>query len=913
MFNKKCIAKTLVVSILLINTPIETLAGTIQDYNFEIIDKVNDNSFKENNLRLYADNLFNKIIKNKKNIKINKNINIGTVKDVALGDNDFIPNLDGNPDGFETIRVTTTGNKKLTEEDYDNLRTSGIPKIDLSNAFADTITEYAFSSASHITEFKFPKGLQSIDRNAFFDCTGLTGDLIIPDTVNSIEKAAFYGCTGFTGNLVLPEGLTSIGKSAFENCSGLTGNLIIPNSVTSLGASAFSSCEGFTGDLIIPPSITVLEGSVFSSCRGFDGELILPDTLTSIGSYSLSKLSGLKGELNIPASVTSLGDNAFSYSGFTGELVIPKSITSLPMSVFEKCEGFTGDLIIPDSITEIGNSAFQDCTGFNGKLVIPDSVTFIDEYAFMRCSGLTGDLVIPNSITTIEDQVFVGAGFTGNLILPDTITSIGYAAFSGCDRFTGDLIIPDSVEYIEDSAFNNCSSFNGILKLPKNITAIDNSTFSNCRNLTGELVIPESVTEIGLSAFKNCSGFTGDLVIPNSIVKIRSEAFAGCFGFNGTLTLSNQLTNLENAVFKGCSNFTGDVLIPESLELIGDDVFTDCTNIKKVAIRVNSNDIGTDYKTSIIYRLPDSHQTVIDLPYDFTVEGTWIEYTKRLIGKPTLKNNLGGAEIDIIDNRGANVALYVYAPHRSEDISVLKDGSPYPLPAKNKNDRYLFTEIGTYQVTITTILGNTSVVEFEVEGSPFGYVDEAVEKAEETKNTDDIEYARDIVNGLPESIQKDDYQNRLDNIYPSDISSHLSPINKTSKFDVFVTSSNSLSLSLNTSSVTFNDFDGVDNSELLNAINMTINSSLPYEINAYLVNEIEGSKGSVMDKRILNIRLNGKKDYQVFPSIETPIVLSESEVPGDDKNHGIDLMLKGGIHYEIDSYKATVRLEVKQK
>ena len=47
-------------------------------------------------------------------------------------------------------------------------------------------------------------------------------------------------------SLVLEEGITSIGDNAFYNCSGFTGSLTIPNLVTEVGRSAFYGCIALT-------------------------------------------------------------------------------------------------------------------------------------------------------------------------------------------------------------------------------------------------------------------------------------------------------------------------------------------------------------------------------------------------------------------------------------------------------------------------------------------------------------------------------------------------------------------------------------------------------------------------------------------------------------------------------------------
>lgn len=186
-----------------------------------------------------------------------------------------------------------------------------------------------------------------------------------------------------------------------------------------------------------------------------------------------------------------------------------------------------------------------------------------------------------------------------------------------------------------------------------------------------------------------------------------------------------------------------------------------------------------------------------------------------------------------------------------------------------------------------------------------------VDIAEESRSPLDLYFARKIVNALPDSPEKNSLQSRLNSIVPN-IS--LTPQLATSNIDIYIKSENMLSLSLDTNSVTFEDFSGVEDMEKLNAISLTINSSLPYRINAYLATEIQnGDKSKIMDKEILNIRANGNTDYNTFVDTTTPVVLLDDHQSGNNINHDIDLMLKGNLSHEKDVYKTTIKFEVVQK
>ena len=79
-----------------------------------------------------------------------------------------------------------------------------------------------------------------------------SGDIELDTSMISIASLAFYGCTGLTGNIVIPNNIISIGSSAFAGgLSGLTGTLTLPNNLTSIGTEAFKQ-SAFTGLLTIP-------------------------------------------------------------------------------------------------------------------------------------------------------------------------------------------------------------------------------------------------------------------------------------------------------------------------------------------------------------------------------------------------------------------------------------------------------------------------------------------------------------------------------------------------------------------------------------------------------------------------------------------------------------------------------------
>lgn len=200
--------------------------------------------------------------------------------------------------------------------------------------------------------------------------------------------------------------------------------------------------------------------------------------------------------------------------------------------------------------------------------------------------------------------------------------------------------------------------------------------------------------------------------------------------------------------------------------------------------------------------------------------------------------------------------------------------------------------------------------------SPEEVVEEIIEEIESgnynNANADDI---ADLIDKLPDTATKEDLQNRFDNIKDTipDIPI-LTPETITSNLDIYIKSENMLSLSLDTNSVTFEDYSGVEDMENLNAINLTITSSLPYEVNAYLTNEMQNAdKSETLDIDVLNIKESSQNVYKQFANTADAVRLLDNQNAGDYNLHSIDLKLATSLAHKADVYKTTLRFEVAQK
>lgn len=138
--------------------------------------------------------------------------------------------------------------------------------------------------------------------------------------------------------------------------------------------------------------------------------------------------------------------------------------------------------------------------------------------------------------------------------------------------------------------------------------------------------------------------------------------------------------------------------------------------------------------------------------------------------------------------------------------------------------------------------------------------------------------------------------------------------NASANLDIYIKSLNMLSLSLDTNSVTFENYSGVEDMEMLDAVNISINSSLPYQLNAYLPVETQNSDKSVtLPIDILNIKESSEADYKQFVNTTDKIVLKDGCTKGNDKSHSIDLKLTSNQAHKADVYKTVIKFEAEQK
>ena len=266
---------------------------------------------------------------------------------------------------------------------FSNLNVNVIIKL------SDKITSigsHAFETSEDITEVQLGAGLKTIDDMAFAFTPKLrTVNFNNATQLDSIGKEAFLqyyslwspdsdNKPGLTGNLVLPDSITTLGDNAFvynnissvklpDNIKTIGTDVFDSNSITSVNWGKYNAVEN-----------TIVDATTNSSYLG----IAIPD-----GLFSNNKLESL----DIPKTVEEIGKDAFHNNNLKGELIIPANVNKIHYGAFNNSSKseitltFSKDNDGKYGIKYIGNSGFANA-GIKGDFIIPASIESLDSFAF---------------------------------------------------------------------------------------------------------------------------------------------------------------------------------------------------------------------------------------------------------------------------------------------------------------------------------------------------------------------------------------------------------------------------------------------------------------------------------------------------------------------------------------------------
>lgn len=222
-----------------------------------------------------------------------------------------------------------------------------------------------------------------------------------------------------------------IGERSFEGCSGLYGNLHLPDKLKEIRKRAFQNCKNLTGDITIPQGVKIISEECFSG-SGFNGNLQLHDGISTIEKSAFNNVP-LRGDLKLPKELNIISDYSFSGCDFSGVLSLPSSLTYIGEDAFYGNWRLMGTLEIPQDVASIGKEAFANCRSLEG-IVFPEGIESVRDGAFKECYGI-GSIVCKGEMPAyVEGTAFEGVAkdnFT--LEVPESAIAQYQAAPGWCD------------------------------------------------------------------------------------------------------------------------------------------------------------------------------------------------------------------------------------------------------------------------------------------------------------------------------------------------------------------------------------------------------------------------------------------------------------------------------------------------
>lgn len=291
------------------------------------------------------------------------------------------------------------------------------------NAYMTQISDGAYQGCTGLMDLQLNKAtsLTTIGLNAFVGCTGLSGELLFPDTLSSIGRDSFRNCTGIT-KVVLPEKLTILGSAAFAGCANLT-IISIPDDLHEIQASTFEGCESLTS---LTLNVESIGNYAFRNCISLE-KLVLTNPSLQVGTLgAFSNCARLKtaGPLGANCNIefawtTAIPDYAFCRHSSLEAIIWPAELTTIGSHAFDNCRQLysQGEIRIPQTVISIEDSAFLACR-FSTAIILNTQRCNIDKNAFASASYLEALIIYATSSTISIDEakdswVWNSAGLIG--------------------------------------------------------------------------------------------------------------------------------------------------------------------------------------------------------------------------------------------------------------------------------------------------------------------------------------------------------------------------------------------------------------------------------------------------------------------------------------------------------------------
>ena len=280
--------------------------------------------------------------------------------------------------------------------------------------------------------------IYGIGYNAFWHCSGITS-IALPNTLSGLQQGAFAGCTGITGEVVIPDSVRVINSDVFRWCSNLT-SVVFSSALESIGHSAFKDCHSLEYISAFPESLSVISDNAFEYCYQLSGQIVIPSQVI-------------------------VKTRAFANCGITA-VTFDEGVTSIAHEAFLNCP--ITSIYLPSTVVSMSGRPFSGCAHLH-TIIVDEANPVYDSRG--NCNALIetstntlliggANTIIPNTVSIIGANAFCPCTDLYSITIPNSVERIEYGAFSGCNHLTT-FTFPSSVSYIDDRAIG-CSNLTSI-------------------------------------------------------------------------------------------------------------------------------------------------------------------------------------------------------------------------------------------------------------------------------------------------------------------------------------------------------------------------------------------------------------------------------------------------------------------
>lgn len=491
------------------------------------------------------------------------------------------------------------------------------------------IDSYAFYNMRELQALSIPTSIKKINPRACKRSQMLARVIFntpAQSELTLIDKEAFYECTGLT-SFSAPSALKEIGDDSFYGCSSLS-QVVLSNSVNKIGNRCFKKCTSLV-DLTLSNALPIISQEAFSECSSLPKVEILSGT-TTINGKAFYNCTGLQ-KVIISDKVTGIRPEAFRYCTSLTDLTLSKGLGVIENLVFADCSGLPV-VEIPANIHTIEKEAFRRCSSMQ-TINFSEGLNMINEYAFADCSSLSS-LIFPKSLASVQNYGFAYDSNLQSVVIPEKLQGIGAYCFTDCKALKS-IEFKTSIDEltIGSNAFKGCNSLDRVdvkqldawVKIAfedemANPLALGHNLYRYGK-LDTDPVIPVGVNFINNFAFYGCTSIRS-IYIPSSVEFINDNIFYGCtnlktvkcFATMPPAFLGQRDPAEMNNVFKQAILYVPEASVVQYkndswwkrfVSILGtNESYPDTPEVGSVTINTSSEGYATFYSSESAYALP---------------------------------------------------------------------------------------------------------------------------------------------------------------------------------------------------------------------------------------------------------------------------------------------------------------------